>query len=225
MKVLFVDARASFDITELKNKILSKFKKGKFGLVANIQFLPQLEEIKQILPNSIVAGQVVGCNVLNTIKIKDKVDAFIYIGSAYFYPIEIAAKTKLPVYIANPLTNEISLVSKKEVEEYEKKKKGKILKFLSIKKIGILVSTKPGQENMKLALMIKEKLNKESVIGISNTLNPESLENFSDVEYWINTACSRIEHPKIINFEDIPEEYLNVKPKVESFKPNLIKAK
>lgn len=225
MKVLFVDARASFDITELKNKILSKFKKGKFGLVANIQFLPQLEEIKQILPNSIVAGQVVGCNVLNTIKIKDKVNAFIYIGSAYFYPIEIAAKTKLPVYIANPLTNEISLVSKKEVEEYEKKKKGKILKFLSIKKIGILVSTKPGQENMKLALMIKEKLNKESVIGISNTLNPESLENFSDVEYWINTACSRIEHPKIINFEDIPEEYLNVKPKVESFKPNLIKAK
>ena len=225
MKVLFVDARASFDITELKNKILSKFKKGKFGLVANIQFLPQLEEIKQILPNSIVAGQVVGCNVLNTIKIKDKVDAFIYIGSAYFYPIEIAAKTKLPVYIANPLTNEISLVSKKEVEEYEKKKKGKILKFLSIKKIGILVSTKPGQENMKLALMIKEKLNKESVIGISNTLNPESLENFSDVEYWINTACSRIEHPKIINFEDIPEEYLNVKPKVESFRPNLIKAK
>src|SRR3989344_6113553 len=140
MKVLFVDARASFDITELKNKILSKFKKGRFGLVANIQFLPQLEEIKQILPNSIVAGQVVGCNVLNTIK-------------------------------------------------------------------------------------IKEKVNKESVIGISNTLNPESLENFSDVEYWINTACSRIEHPKIINFEDIPEEYLNVKPKVESFRQNLIKTK
>ena len=225
MKVLFIDARANFDITELKDKILNKFKKGKFGLVANIQFLPQLEEIKTILPNSVVAGQVVGCNVLNTIKIKEKVDAFIYIGSAYFYPIEVAAKTKMPVYIANPLTNEISLVSKKEVEEYEKKKKGKILKFLSVKKIGILVSTKPGQENMKLALMIKEKLNKESVIGISNTLNPDNLENFSDVEYWINTACSRIEHSKIINFEDIPEEYLDVKPKVESFRPNLIKAK
>lgn len=225
MKVLFVDARASFDISELKDKILKKFKKGKFGLVSNIQFLLQLEEIKTILPDSVVAGQVVGCNVLNTIKIKEKVDAFIYIGSAYFYPIEIAAKTKMSVYVANPLTNEISLVSKKEVEEYEKKKKGKILKFLSVKKIGILVSTKPGQENMKLALMIKEKLNKESVIGISNTLNPDNLENFSDVEYWINTACSRIEHPKIINFEDIPEEYLNVKPKVESFRPNLIKAK
>src|SRR3989338_1263440 len=225
MKVLFVDARASFDITELKKKICSKFKKGRFSLVTNVQFLPQLEEIRKILPNSIVAGQVVGCNVLNTVKIKEKVDAFIYIGSAYFYPIEIAAKTKMPVYIANPLTNEVSLVSKKEVEEYKKKKKGKILKFLSVKKIGILVSTKPGQENMKLALLIKEKLNKESVIGISNTLNPDSLENFSDIEYWINTSCSRIEHPKIINFEDIPKEYLRVKPKVENFRPNLIKAK
>lgn len=225
MKVLFVDARASFDITELKKKIHSKFKKGKFGLVANVQFLPQLEEIRKLLPNSIVAGQVVGCNILNTIRIKEEVDAFIYIGSAYFYPIEIAAKTKMPVYIANPLTNEVSLVSKKEVEEYEKKKKGKILKFLSVKKIGILVSTKPGQENMKLALLIKEKLNKESVIGISNTLNPDNLENFSDVEYWINTACSRIEHPKIINFEDIPEEYLSIKPKIENFRPNLIKTK
>lgn len=225
MKVLFVDAKASFDITELKKNIISKFKKGKFGLVTNVQFLPQLEEIKSILPNSVVAGQVVGCNILNTIKIKEKINAFIYIGSAYFYPIEIAAKTKMPVYVANPLTNKISLVSQKEVEEYEKKKKGKILKFLSAKKIGILVSTKPGQENMELALLIKEKLNKESVIGISNTLNPDNLEDFSNVEYWINTACSRIEHQKIINFEDIPEEYLNVKPKVENFRPNLIKVK
>ena len=78
---------------------------------------------------------------------------------------------------------------------------------------------------MKLALLIKEKLNKESVIGISNTLNPDSLENFSDIEYWINTSCSRIEHPKIINFEDIPKEYLRVKPKVENFRPNLINTK
>ncbi|MBI4159180.1 diphthamide synthesis protein [Candidatus Woesearchaeota archaeon] len=225
MKVLFVDARAIFDISELKKKIQTKFKKGKYGLVANVQFLPQLEEIKKLLPDSVVAGQVVGCNVLNTIKIKGKVNAFIYIGSAYFYPIEIAAKTKLPVYIANPLTNKISLVSKTQIEEYVKKRKGKILKFLSVKKIGILVSTKPGQENMRLALMIKEKLNKESSIFLSNTLNPSSLEDFPEVEYWINTACSRIEHPKIINFEDIPSEYLDVNPKVENFRPNLIKAK
>lgn len=225
MKVSFIDAKADFDISKLKSLIVSKFKKERYGLVSAVQFLSQLEEIKKELPNSTIAGQVVGCNVLNTIRLKEKVRGFIYIGSAYFYPIEIAAKTKLPVYIANPLTNKITKVSRQQIEEYEKKKKGKLLKFLSSAKIGILVSTKPGQENIKLAQLIKEKLNKESFIFISNTLNPSSLEDFQDIDCWINTACSRIEHPKIINYEDIPSEYLEVKPEIKEFRPNLIKSK
>ena len=225
MKVSFIDARAEFDITKLKSLIVSKFQKEKVGLVSAVQFLPQLEEIKKSLPNSVMAGQVVGCNILNTVKLKEKVDSFLYIGSAYFYPVEIASKTKLSVYIANPLTNKITKVSKEQIDIHEKKKKGKLLKFLSSNKIGILVSTKPGQENIRLAQLIKEKLNKETFIFISNTLNPATLEDFSDIEYWINTACSRIEHPKIINYEDIPSECLDVKPKTEGFRPNLIKAK
>ncbi len=225
MKVSFIDAKARFDNSRLKSLIVSRFKNKRYGLVSAVQFLPQLKEIKESLPNSIIAGQVVGCNVLNTVKLKEKVKGFVYVGSAYFYPIEIAAKTKLPVYVANPLTNKITVISRQEVEDYEKKKRGKLLKFLYSTRVGILVSTKPGQENMRLAHLIKEKLNKESFIFISNTLNPSSLEDYPDVKYWINTSCSRIENSKIINYEDIPREFLEVEHKSKSFKPNLIKTR
>ena len=45
-----------------------------------------------------------------------------------------------------------------EIEQLKIKRKTALMKFLNADKIGILVSTKPGQENMKQAQKIKEKL-------------------------------------------------------------------
>ena len=37
-----------------------------------------------------------------------------------------------------------------------------------------------------------------------NTLNIEELENFPDIDCWINTACPRIEGKNIINMDVVP---------------------
>ena len=46
---------------------------------------------------------------------------------------------------------------------------------------------------------------KDSYIFIDNTFNLSTLEDFSDIDIWINTACLRIEDKSIINMEDLPK--------------------
>ncbi|MBL7100929.1 MAG: diphthamide synthesis protein [Nanoarchaeota archaeon] len=200
MKTLFIDAKSDLDVT----KVLKKVKvKGKVGLVTTVQHFHKLKDAKKVIPDSIIGGQVLGCDVSAAEKIKDKVDVFIYIGTGAFHPLGIALKTGKEVIIANPLTNEISKVSKKDVEDYKKRIKGKYLKFLSAEKIGILVSTKPGQYQLEKALKLQKKLGKPSYIFLANNFSENELENYPDIDIFVNTACPRMDFKKVINIEDI----------------------
>ena len=195
---MFIEAKSKEDITN----VVKKFKEnGRIGLVSSVQYLNQLEKAQKLIPNSIVAGQVLGCKVVNPIKIKKDVDKYLYIGSAYFHPIKIAIDTGKPVYIANPLTNEISLLNKKDVEDYQRRIKGKQAKCLMSRQRAFIVSTKPGQNRLNIILKRKE----DYPIFVCNNLDLNELENFSEVDYWVNTACNRIEGKNIINLEDLPK--------------------
>lgn len=196
MKTIFIEAKSKEDITN----VIKKFKeKGKVGLVSSVQYLNQLEKAQKLIPNSIIVGQVLGCNVDNAIK--SYADVFLYIGSAYFHPIKIAIETNKPVYIANPLTNNISKVNEKEIEEHKKRIKGKQTKYLMSNQRAFIVSTKPGQNKLNIILKRKEKY----PIFICNNLDLNELENFREIDYWINTACNRIEGKNIINLENLPK--------------------
>src|SRR3989344_1428572 len=173
MKVLFLNTKAKIDIKPLIKKVRIR---GKIGLVSIIQYNHLLKELQKQLPNSVIIGQIVGCNLVSLTK--EKVDAYLYLGVGMFHPIYVARNTHKPTYILNPETQEFSLISKKEIDEYEKNKLGKIKKFLAAEKIGIIVSTKPGQENLQLALNIKSNLKKPSFIFAVNTLDLNELENF-----------------------------------------------
>ncbi|MBI2671041.1 diphthamide synthesis protein [Candidatus Woesearchaeota archaeon] len=79
-----------------------------------------------------------------------------------------------------------------------------VLSYLRAKKVGVLVTIKPGQENMNLAYLIKDKIkNKEIFIFVGNEITENDLINFPGVDAWVNTACSRIEINKVVNFEEI----------------------
>ncbi len=200
MKTLFIEAKSDLDIT----KVLKKVKvKGKVGLVTTIQHLHKLKDAQKIIPGSVIGGQVLGCDVSAAEKIKDKVDVFLYIGTGAFHPLGVALKTGKEVIVANPLTDNVSKISKKDVEDYKKKVKGKYLKFLAAEKIGILVSTKPGQYQLKKALELQRKLKKPSYIFLANTFSENELENYPDIDIFINTACPRIDWKRVINLEDI----------------------
>ncbi len=211
MEILFIHAKSNLDILPILKKVKIE---GKIGLVSNIQHLHKLGEAKKFFGGkAVIGGQVLGCDVSKALMIKDKIDSFLYIGTGKFHPVGVAFKTGKPTYIANPLTNEFSQVSEEEVEEIRKETKGKYLKFLHAKKIGILVSIKPGQfhpkqylnlkQKLDIAEKIKKKYSKEIYVFVFNTLNYNELNNFPDIGCWINTACPRILYKGVINIADI----------------------
>jgi diphthamide biosynthesis enzyme Dph1/Dph2-like protein len=77
------------------------------------------------------------------------------------------------------------------------------------KKIGIIISTKPGQENIKKSELLKEKISKkypekQVFFFISNHINLAEFENFS-IDFWINSACPGLlnDSRKLSNIDDI----------------------
>lgn len=195
MKYLFIEAKS----TNLEVKIPDEIKNKRVGLAASIQYLHLLKDVKKNFKNAIFAGQVTGCNISNAMKIKNKVDCFFILSEGRFHALEIARKTKKPVYIATG-----DKITEQEINDYEKRLTGKKIRFYNAKKIGILVSLKPGQYNLKLAESLKKKYkNKESYILMADNIDINSLENFQGIDMFINTACSRIESSNIINVEDL----------------------
>jgi len=215
MKTLFIEAKyeGKLDLNKIPvNKLPSKI-----GLISSVQFVDYLKTIKYYLENKNkkvflekgkqkYKGQILGCDVSSAIKIEKNVISFLYIGDGKFHPLGIALKTNKKVYTFNPLNNLFSEINQSEIEKIKKKNKGKLLKFLSSDNIGILVSVKPGQFNLKKALELKNKFKDKSFsIFLFDTLTINDLENFPFIESWVNTACPRIgdEENKIINLDDL----------------------
>ena len=195
MKRLLIPLKAKIDIKDiLKNIKLD----GKIGLITTVQYLDYLKEANKILKNFIIGGQIIGCNINNALKIKDKVDKYLFIGEGRFHALEVALKTKKDVYIINPFDNKLDKIKKDEIEKVKKDIKVKQLKYLHAKNKGVLVCIKEGQFNLKEAL----KLNLP--IFLFDTLDEKELENFK-IDIWINTACKRIDNKNIINLEDLPK--------------------
>ncbi|MBU4283524.1 MAG: diphthamide synthesis protein, partial [Nanoarchaeota archaeon] len=88
---------------------------------------------------------------------------------------------------------------------------GALIKFLSSKEIGVILTTKPGQEQLKEAFELKNKFkDKNFYFLIFDTIDFNQLENFPFIECFVNTACPRIAlddsikiGKAIINLEDI----------------------
>ncbi len=230
MKIMMVEGRytGKINLSNLDVSILPK----RIGLATTVQFLDFVGEIKQYLESNgkIILvdklkqkyeGQLLGCDVGGADKIKENVDAFLYIGTGMFHPLGIAINIDKDVFCYDPLSAILSKIDKRHVEKYNMKRKGAYLKFLESKEIGFLVSLKPGQNNFKKAIEWKEKLkDKNCYIFAFDTLEFSQIENFPFVECWVNTACSRIlddysKFPKpLVDLSDIEKvELLPIKLK------------
>ena len=215
MKTLFLEAKYTGKIN--LNKIKLDKLPDNLGLITTVQFVDHLDEIKQYLiekgkkplvgkGKQIYPGQILGCDPSSSEKIKDDVDAFIYIGTGKFHPLIVAIHTDKPLFTLNPISGEFKKLDEKEINTYKKRKKGALLKFLSADTIGILISTKKGQyyNPKKLESLEKKYPKKKFYKFIAETIDYNQLENFPFIQAWVNTACPRIEEDiSIVNVKDI----------------------
>jgi len=207
LKTLFVHSKYNINIDANSLKKI-KIDEKRIGIVSNIQTKDFLTKIKDYLERKnhkvIVAGQMVGCNASNALAIKEKVDCFLFVGSGMFHPLELMEKTKIKRYYHfNPVLKTFSKLEEEELSKMEKKKQSKLAKYHSSNKIGILVSPKPGQEELMLAKRFAKTCGKEAYIFVDNHLDVDNLENFPNIDYWVNAACPRLEASKVIALKDI----------------------
>lgn len=208
MKTLHIEARSEIDIMPVVREAFRHLKGG-IAIVSTIQHLHRLEEAKEFLRKNRlkaeIAGQVLGCRVP---KISKDIGQILYIGSGRFHPVGIFLKTGKDVIAANPMTGSVAKITKKDVEMIEKRKKGALTKFLSSEKIGILVTTKPGQTGVqggkkRIEEVMRKYKDKKFYTFAFDTLQKNELENFTFIECWVNTACPRL-------FEDFERGMINI---------------
>jgi 2-(3-amino-3-carboxypropyl)histidine synthase len=149
-------------------------------------------------------GQILGCNVSSAIALKDKVDAFLIIGSGRFHAYNVASLGK-PVFIWHPGSNVVEF-PREEMLKINARKKANLIKFLSTDSIGIIVSSKPGQCRLSDAMEFRRKLEKKGkrvFVFISDMISANDLENFK-VGIWINTACPQLilDMPNVLNIDE-----------------------
>lgn len=213
MKTLYLEARKKN--LDVPSYAFSKLPK-RVGLLYTIQFKPFIDEIVNELKKQgkeVVfgqggrakhSGQVLGCDAGAAILIIDKVDCFLFVSSGRWHAKRIV--------LSLPKSKPFFMISGNGLEsiDAEDLKKSRLAiqrKFYNADRFGILVSTKPGQENMKAALLLKEKLEKagkKTFIFIADMINPSEFENFR-IDLWINTACPGLafDFPNMANLEEI----------------------
>lgn len=195
-----IDANVIQPLKENLDK-LSKFKN--IGLITSINFAHLLKEVEQFLEkkNKKVFtskgrkvkedGQILGCDLGSALRIENKVDCFLYIGSGKFHPLGVGLESSKPVFVLN--LEDDNLVEL-DADKFERQRMVAIGKAEECEKFGILVSVKPGQFKGELAQRIKKRLEqygKKGYIFSFDRITPEKLERI-DVDCYVNTACPRI---------------------------------
>lgn len=207
--VQYEEVRMKIDVMPVLKKEFNKIDKYEsFGLITTVQFIDNLTDIKKFLESEgkkvevgkskkLYAGQILGCDVAAAKSVESKVDCFLFIGSGKFHPLGL--KTQKPVFALDVEKNKIEKIN---AEKFIKQKLIAIELARDARTFGILVSTKPGQMNLKIAEKISKKIQKagkNSFLLIFDEIKPEKLEgleriegNNSGIDALINTACPRL---------------------------------
>jgi len=197
----------------------------RYGLVAPIQEVDSLKQIKEQLQDAVIAGQILGCRQEEAEKIADEVDGFLCVSTGYFHPIGLYLTTKKPILIYNPTDETLKPLEQEKVDNFLQQRRAAKLRFLKAERVGIIVSSKTGQNGIASAMRLKQRTDKKYYVFATDTLNYPELQNFPFIECWINTACPRIvdEKPDMVNIADV-REFLNLEKFNEHLDVNQIRS-
>lgn len=203
MKNVFIDVKVKHE-PDYKKVVfeINKIKEEKVVLCYSNQFENIAKKISEKINKKVILKmQILGCS---NPKFPKETEAVIIIGQGKFHSVSLAYESKLPTYILEG--SNFFQIPTEDVLKMEKKERGSLLKYLNSKKIGVLITLKPGQERLKKAIEFKENLKgKKAYLFLANEINTSEFENF-EIDSWVNTACPRMDlnEGSIINLDKIP---------------------
>ncbi len=217
MDVLFLEAPYCGEV-KLCEDTLTYLKKKNYktiGLYASIQFCNNLDTVKKQLQKAKInistsrpdrthaQSQLLGCdNYHFSLNLAEKelleIDAYLYVGDGKFHPLALVYGQKdLPemkgIVCNDPIQKKMTLLGVKDVQGILRKYKSSLMKFLSAQNVGVIITVKPGQEQMRPSFVLEKKFpDKKFYYFVDNTISFNQLENFPFIDVWVNTACPRI---------------------------------
>ena len=211
-KTVYVPCYSTKDIMPSLKKAEPLLPK-KVGIITTAQHLYKVDEAEAYLKKKGFTvkinenAQVLGCNANNALKIKDDVDAFLFIGSGDFHPQNVSYVTGKKVIRADPYTEEVEEVN----QNWEKEKYIRISKAMTARSFGIVIGEKPGQRHLRIAMELKKKI-ESSVLITLEFISPETL-NYLPFDAFVITACPRIVLDDWKNYKKailLPDEVLEL---------------
>ena len=204
--LILINAYDDIEFDSVAKKCVDILKGKKISLVTDSQHLHQMDKVNEILTNGGIEvkigkgkgqlndGQVFGCEFYPATELKDKVDAYVFLGQSNFHAAGIALSTNMPTYVLDPYFNEV-----REVTEFAQKLKKKatlaIYKAVDAQSFGIIIGLKEGQLSKVFALKFKKELEKEGktvqLFALTDITN-ERLKNLKGIDAFIQVACPRI---------------------------------
>ncbi|MCW1294085.1 MAG: diphthamide synthesis protein [Candidatus Parvarchaeota archaeon] len=227
METMFVESRYKGKISDaLLERIKEKLKPyKKVNLIGVIQYLDQMAYVKDKIKDkefvllsskyrAAYPGQILGCDQYAAEC--DDCDVILAFTQGMFHIMGVLMKTEKKVINVDVENENIEEMDEKLVQNYKKRMMQAIGIALNAKKVMFVESIKSGQTAG--AKDIKEKLAERGVevyTIVFDEINFQRLNEFRDVDVFINTACQRIaiddmdklEKP-IVNVEDL-RDYLN----------------
>ncbi len=183
-------------------KALRNYRRVALG--ATVQYLDLLERLSEDLrraghevligePSNHLRhrGQVLGCDYSTMTALDGDVDAHLVLGSV-FHGLGLALISEKEVIAADPHSQKVVLL-REMAERVLRKRYAQILAFRSSRRVGVLVSVKPGQMYLGLARWLVGLLNGrgyEAELVAVDEVRPEDLEG--RYEALVNTACPRL---------------------------------
>ena len=222
METMFVESRYKGAVSdELLERIKEKINPyKKINLIGVIQYLDQMNYVKDRIKDkefvvlsskyrAMYPGQILGCDQYAA-ECED-CDVILAFTQGIFHIMGVLMKTDKKVINVDVETGKMEELDEKSVQRYKKRMMQAIGIALSAKKVMFVESIKSGQtvgaKDIKDAL-IKKGIEVYTVVF--DEINFQRLNEFRDVDAFINTACQRIaiddmdklEKP-IVNAEDL----------------------
>ena len=179
---------------------------GKVGLLASVQYLDQMDNVRNTLirmgfevvvgrQDSRMAypGQVLGCNFSAAHSISAWADCYVVVSTGRFHGIGAQLASEKPVFILD--LNERRLVPMaEETEKFLRRRYARISRARDARKFCVVVDTKIGQYREKLARTLLKQISDLGMQGVlltANDVRPSDYENMK-CDAIIFTGCPRV---------------------------------
>ena len=227
MDTVFVEARykgkTSDELLKRIEEAVSGYKK--INLVASVQYLDQMNDfarrasgkdfvIKKSPYRAQHPGQILGCDVYAADC--DGCDATLAFTQGMFHVLGIPIKFGKKVINVDIESEEITVIDERTADEYRKRVLQGTGSALAARSVMFVESTKAGQTHG--VAMLKEAMKRKGKKVFSvvfDEINFDRLNEFRDVDVFINTACQRIAlddakklDKPIVNAEDLEGYFL-----------------